>query len=275
MPPIGPATLAPVSAFEAIRAEYDGVESVFEEGEAASYRAAALAKTQPQARFIAERMAGSMIEVGCGNGRLLIALRQAGVIRSGLGVDIAESRVAFAQQWAGDLGLTGIEFRAGGALTMQFPEAFGGGACITGAFGYFDAYLPGSGRRLLQKLRSCTLHGAVLVLELYQHPAELRLIEAGGGLARTWNELPPSDPWRYYLSELSLDGSVLVHRKTFVHRTEGTVDEGRSERVAIYSPAEVQELCSCAGFADVQMFEGWTGEAYAGGGTMVVTAAAA
>jgi SAM-dependent methyltransferase len=261
-----------VSAFESMRTAYEGVESAFAEGELAAYRASALAKTMPQAAFLAERIAGSLIEIGCGNGRLLIALRSVGAIESGLGIDIAQSRVDFARDWARDLGLDGLEFRAGDALELSLGTGYGAAACITGAFGYFDAYVPASGRRLLEKLRGSLAPAGSLILELYQHPAELTLLENAGGLARTWIELPPSDPWRFYLSETSLEGNVMVHRKTFVHRTDGTVDEGRCERLAIHAPADIRAWCHEAGFAEVELFEGWTRDAYCGGATMVVVA---
>jgi SAM-dependent methyltransferase len=261
-----------VSAFESMRAAYEGVESAFAEDERAAYRASVLARTTPQAAFLAERVTGSMLEIGCGNGRLLMALRSMGAIEHGLGFDIAKSRVAFAQDWARDLGLDGLEFRVGDALDEPLGTGFGAAACITGAFGYFDAYVPLSGRRLLEKLRESLAPGGRLILELYQHPSELTLLESLGGPARTWIELPPSDPWRFYLSETSLEGNVMVHRKTFVHRTAGIIDEGRCERLAIHTPADIRAWCRDAGFADVGLFEGWTRDPYRGGATLVVVA---
>jgi SAM-dependent methyltransferase len=255
-----------------MRAAYEGVESAFASDELAAYRASVLAKTTAQAAFVAEWVTGSLVEVGCGNGRLLIALRSTGAIERGLGIDIAQSRIEFAQDWANDLGLEGLEFRAGNALDVPLQGGFGAAACITGAFGYFDAYVPASGGRLLEQLRGSLAPGGSLILELYQHPSALRLIETAGGLARTWFELPAGDPWRFYLSETSLDGNVMVHRKTFIHRTDGTIDEGRCERVAISTPAEVRARCLDAGFADVHLFEGWTRDPYSGGATLVVVA---
>jgi hypothetical protein len=111
-------------------------------------------------------------------------------------------------------------------------------------------------------------------MELYQHPSVVRLIEVSGGVARSWSELPPSDPWRFYLSEVSLDDDVMVHNKTFVHRTQGTVDTGRSERMKIYPPQVVVDMCATAGFTEVALHEGWTDAPYAGGETLVVVATA-
>jgi SAM-dependent methyltransferase len=262
------------SPFESMRAGYDGVESVFgDRAELDTYREMLLEKSEAQARFIASRAGrGLAVEVACGNGRLLVALMRDGAIEGGLGIDLADSRLQFARSWVCDVGLDNLRFVAGDALEVPLDAAFDLALCITGAFGYFDAYVPQSGAQLLGKLHGALRPGGVLVLELYQPNAGIRLLEAAGGRVRTWIELPSSDPWRFYLSEVWRDGRVIVHEKTFVHRTNGTVDTGRSERMAVYTPEEIEAMLTAAGFADVELFDGWTQAPYAGGDVMVIRA---
>ncbi len=73
---------------------------------------------------------------------------------------------------------------------------------------------------------------------------------------------------------MSLDksGDVLTHEKTFVHRTNGTIDSGRNERLYLYTEERLAVLLADAGFGRVQAYEGWSREPYAGGEVMVVTA---
>src|SRR5262249_28791007 len=104
-----------------------------------------------------------------------------------------------------------------------------------------------------------------------------RLLEAAGGEVRTWKELPAADPWRFYLSALTLDPAtqVLTHEKTFVHRTSGEVDSGRRERLLLYTPESISTLLRECGFGEIEVFGDWKGgEPSEESEVLVVTAAA-
>jgi SAM-dependent methyltransferase len=257
-------------------AAYEGLESQFADPAAvAAYREAMLARSRPQADLLAPLLdrENDVLEIGCGNGRLLIELSQRGAITSGHGIDLARSRIEFAQAWAEDEGASGLEFAAGDALALDLTDAgLGALLCITGAFAYFEPLAEGTAARLLTAWHRALAPGGLLCLELYPHPEYVTLLRTTGGHARIWHELGPDDPWRFYLSELhlGLDTGVLTHDKTFVHRTSGAIDEGRRERLMLYSDAQLRELLDDAGFVDVETREGWSDAAYDGGEVMVV-----
>ncbi len=264
-------------SFDALRSAYEGVESPagFDgPDDVAAYRRAALEKSAAEVRFVTDRLTqrGTAVEVACGNGRLLIALAEAGAIERGLGIDIATSRIAFARGWAGEAGLRSLEFAAGDALDHELGQGHALALCVTGAFGYFNAYVPGSGERLLARLRDALAPGGLLVLELYQHPLERELIAIAGGRLRLWHELPPGDPWRFYLSDITVEGDLMTHHKTFVHRSDGTIDDAREERITLYTPAQVGPMLAAAGYVDVALHDGWGDAPYDGGKFLVVTA---
>ena len=265
-----------MSAFSDVAAAYEGLESLdrfSDPADLAAYRASMLERTAAQTALIRELGGGSILEVGSGNGRLLIDLARSGTIMRGLGIELSSSRTAFARRWAADIGDDQkLEFRSGDVLSAELGAGWDIAACITGAFGYFDALAPGSALALLQNLRAALRPGGRLVLELYPHPRERALVEAAGGTLRTWRELDAGDPWRFYLSEFSVEGNVLTHRKTFVHRRTGEIDEGRSERLVLYTPDAIEALLGEAGFEDVQAYAGWDRTAYSGGELLVVTA---
>jgi SAM-dependent methyltransferase len=258
---------------------YEGIEdpSSFRDPTAVrGYRAGLLRRTAGQADFLVERAAGSrVLEVGCGNGRLLIELARRDSWAGALGIDIASSRIAFAREWARAEGCEGLEFAVANALEYPLqPCAFGAAVCITGAFAYFEPMSPGAALLLAQRLYEALAPGGLLCLELYPHPSYRHLLENSGGEARIWTELPPDDPWRFYLSRLSLDdtGEILQHEKTFIHRVTGEVDSGRQELLYLYSEESIRDLLGNACFREINMFEGWSDRPYSGGEAMVVTA---
>jgi SAM-dependent methyltransferase len=257
---------------------YAGVEELdsFPDREALEdYRRSVLARSRPQADFLLERLTrpASVLEVACGNGRLLIELAERGVLQEGVGLDIAASRVEFARRWAEDDRKPVLRFEVADVLEAELPqESYDAAVCITGAFGYFEPVRAGSALELARRLRAAIRPGGLLCLELYPSPRYRSLAEAAGGEVRVWSELPPEDPWRFYLSDIVLEGPVLVHRKTFIHRRTGEVDSGRAESLYLYSVEGIRELLESAGFASVEAHQGWSAEEYRDDESMVVTA---
>jgi SAM-dependent methyltransferase len=265
-----------MTAFSDVAAAYEGLEALDKFSDVAAleaYRASMLERTAAQTAIIRELPGDSLLEIGSGNGRLLVDLARTGAIKRGVGIELSASRTAFARRWAVDAGCDqALEFRSGDALSAELGADWDIAACITGTFGYFDAFVPGSALTLLQGLHTALRRGGSLVLELYPHPSERKLVEAAGGTLRTWRELDTDDPWRFYLSEFSVDGNVLTHHKTFVHRESGEIDEGRSERLVLYTAEEIESLLGQAGFEDVEAHASWNSAPYEGGDLLVVTA---
>jgi SAM-dependent methyltransferase len=265
-----------MAEFRQLAEAYEGLEGSFaDDAELETYRASMLERSAPQADFVEPWLSENarVLEVGAGNGRFLVELGRRGAIAEGLGLDLAQSRIAFAQKWARDEGLQNLSFEAADVFERSIPPgSYSAALCITGAFAYFEPIVAGSALRLARLLHDTLEPGGLLVLELYPHPRERALLEATGGEATTWKELDPEDPWRFYLSRYQLDGDVLTHEKTFIHRTSGDVDQGRREQLYLYSAEDLQSLLDEAGFREIRLFEGWTGEPYTGGEQLVVTA---
>lgn len=203
-----------------------------------------------------------MVEIGAGNGRLLIALARQGLLREAVGIDVSPSRIEFARRWAEELGLSLIRFQVADALADELPDHVDLIACITGTFAYFDAIRQGAGAQLLGRARDALAPGGALVVELYPHAALRRMLEsADGHELRLWQELPADDPWRFYLSHLSFSSQnqILTHSKTFIHRTSGEIDAGRREHLRLYDETTIRQELEAAGYREIAAYGDWTG----------------
>ena len=252
---------------------YEGFESQenFPTAEAlADYRRLLQRKTEAQVTFLARHLGDSplrVVEFGSGNGRLLIALAQRGMLKFGLGIEIAESRVRFAQQWTSDAGLDSlIRVIAADALAFEDFEssAFDLVVCITGAFGYFRPIDESAPVVLLKKMRGALSPDGHLVLELYQLPENRRqMLLLNEGKLRTWQPLPPEDRFAYYLDDFEYwdDRQVMRHEKIFIGRN-GVIDAGRVEVLAYYTKAELTDLLRQNGFEVAQVYAGFDDASY-------------
>lgn len=224
--------------------DYEGYEELtrFSPGQLQSYREMLLDKTKPQVEFIVKHLVpSSVVEVGSGNGRLLIAAGLEGWLKRGVGFELSKSRVEFARRWELDLRLRErgpkVEFFDVDVLKVK-PEEFDGdlAVCITGCFQYFRATSPKAPEKLLSLMR----YSKFALFELYKRPP----------MGRTWHELPPDDPWIYLLDEYEDQGEWVKHTKTFVNRRRSwdREEDRRVEHLTYYSVAEFSLMLARAGF---------------------------
>jgi SAM-dependent methyltransferase len=258
-----------VTAYQDVVRAYQGVERLdkFTDDQLAAYRQELLGRTDSQAAFILQHAPpdASIVEIGAGNGRLLIALAQRRLLREALGIDISTSRIEFARKWARDLGLDQIRFDVADALTTSLPGQVDVIVCITGTFAYFDAIQPNAGAQLLKHAHGALRPEGLLILELYPHAVWRRMLEiAENHELRLWHELPQSDPWRFYLSHLRFSPSsqILTHHKTFLHRTTDEVDDDRQEHIRLYDQPTIHEELQAAGYSDIAGYGDWNGRTH-------------
>lgn len=252
---------------------YEGVDSLSNfrtMDDILRYREQLLNKTKPQTKFIRSLFTksniGHVLEIGCGNGRLLIDIVSSELLErnSGIravGIDLSDSRIAFAEQWAMDLGIIGsIAFTSGDILTFPQAQSSDLVICVTGAFQYFKPM--GRESDILEFFKKSLKEGGKLVLEVYNLPAERRLmLQVANNRLKTWDALPPEDPFAYYLNNWIYDPwtKIMTHEKTFIHRS-GRIDDLRIEYLKYYTPAELIDRLSNVGFKEISFFDGWDNE---------------
>jgi SAM-dependent methyltransferase len=235
-----------------------------------AYRRLLLDKTRHQVEFIGRHLGPSslrVLELGAGNGRLLVGLALAQMLSKGVGIEIAGSRVAFACRWLEELHLSAVQCVQGDALDFRaYPTGpFDLAVCITGAFNYFRAIDETAPLAVLRNAYDVLQPGGSLLLELYNLPEKrAQMLAMNDGRLRLWQTLPPADRFAYYLDDFTywVESRMLRHEKIFIGR-DGTIDAGRVEILRYYSVSELADtLLVPAGFVDIQAFADFQGAPY-------------
>jgi hypothetical protein len=221
--------------------EYEGYENLadFTPEGLAAYRQSLLEKSKAQVEFIKKHTCGKLniVEIGSGNGRLLISLAKAGKVNLGWGLDISESRTAFAKQWQTDLKIKELLFIQRDIVYNDSQFNVDLSICITGCFQYFsyDKNWFSPARCVLDFMRDSS---GTALFELYKRPAN----------PRSWHKLPDTDRFMYLLDDYTPDNPT-THTKTFIKR-DGTVDI-RTEQLYYYTMVQFLDLLKSAGFNNV------------------------
>lgn len=248
---------------------YNGYEDLatFTGDELAKYRQHLLEKSRPQSKWIKERFnIENVLEIGCGNGRLLIDLAEGTAETDfyGSGIDVSDSRIKFAEKWYADAGINNLEFWVQDVLKPSWllPGPNTLVICVTGTFGYFHPQDFKAPAFVLDRIKSSLDVDGAAVFELYNIPDKRkRMLEINNNHLRSWYKLAPEDKFDFYLEEFNYFPEIdntMCHTKTFITKT-GRVDEGRYEMLKYYSKEEFRDLALSVGFRQID-FHGalWT-----------------
>lgn len=235
--------------------DYSNYEELgrFNAAQLSSYRASLLKKTKHQVDFIRNHVGVyplSVLEIGSGNGRLLVSLAQHHILNWYTGVELSKSRVKFAEDWAfmhEKISAMKAEFIVGDVLGQNnygsqsvvdmLRDDYDLAVCITGCFQYFNS---GEEEAVALIMANRAKFG---LFELYKPPVN----------NRNWHKLPTSDPFDYLLDDYdwkTYGGDPVVHTKTFIKK-KGTVDE-KVEYLRYYTMGKFLRLLrQQAGYKDI------------------------
>jgi SAM-dependent methyltransferase len=198
-----------------------------------------------------------VVDLGSGSSAFLYALDGAGLLARGVGIEISESRHAFAEQWRVELGLGHVTNLCANFVDVDLAEA---------SFDRFtvidDTYLllrPENERypdALLDTARRVLAPGGLLVAAFRNDAPVVASLER----ERTfWVELPESNAFRYalYRQEASADRQLL--RTESIYITRDLTERRKVEVTEVCDVDRLTERLRARGFGAVSLYADFAG----------------
>lgn len=249
---------------------YEGVEDLAGFNEPATvqaYRDERLDFVQPAVDFIRDKFFRNqpldILDIGSGSGCLLFGLNRAGVLKHGVGVEVAASRWAFAQKWKEDLGTSRVDFLHMDIRDLEMTERqFDLCTIVDNTFAYLypiDAAAPGT---VLTLVHSLLREGGALILDLSIFSPLLPKFAFGDEYTE-WSSSAPESRFRYLLNRNRLyrELGVVMTESRYLYRDSGK-EWVKVECSKIYSLESVSSLLLCHGFKVIEWYEDFSQRRY-------------
>lgn len=197
---------------------------------------------------LCQRHGGKVLELGCGNGRILLELLRRGI--DAVGVDTSSKML---QQLQLKAGANRLEPRACrmDARKLAFAPGFDIVLCPYSLVTYMSQ--PGDLERMLSEARQALCAGGLLVLDAFIPSDSVTGAEYRLDYRRPFGEEVLA---RYKRVESVAPRINRIERRYEVHSAEGKILESleTSEDIRTFSPAELTDAVSTCGFAQQQVW---------------------
>lgn len=198
-----------------------------------------------------------VVDLGSGSSAFLYALDRAGLLAHGVGIEISESRHAFAEQWRAESGLANVINVCANFVDVDLEDAsFDRFTVIDDTYlllrpedeRYPDALLETAGRSLAP--------GGVFVASFRNDAPLVRRLD---GERTFWVELPESNAFKYalYRQEASADGRLL--RTESIYVTRELTEQRKVEVTEVCDVERLTERLLASGFVAVSAYEDFAG----------------
>jgi SAM-dependent methyltransferase len=226
---------------------YEGVDDLnkFNASELKEYREALLERSCDEVEFILNFLnpiKNTILDIGCGNGRICFSMQKAGINLDYCGIDVAKSRIKFAEKWKEDLNANTAKFYNLDFLNEKIPVEITADMVLVltvmiSYFGYTNEM-----DLFFDRLKRYLKKGSKIIIEVYNRPKIRAEIENGESSCKLWTEFPSSDRYRFGLHEFSIKDKTVVDRKIFIKRDLNEIEDKRTEYVYVFDDGELESI---------------------------------
>ena len=226
-----------------------------------NYREERLRFSEPYVRCLVNELgqgfAKCCLDLGSGSSAFLYALKNAGLIQQGVGVEISTTRNEFAEKWRTDCQYENISNILGDVADIPSNvQAIDLCTILDSTFTYFypiDRHFP---KKVLKDVWQRLNFGGWLYLEFPTFEEAKRQCVSTGEYFE-WSELPESNAFKYSMYRTDLDEVNGLLKKTSVYTFRDKLgDTSKTEVTKIYSSAEIEDLLTSAGYSNLRVYGG-------------------
>ena len=199
-------------------------------------------------------------EIGTGNGKLLFAMEQNGLLRGGIGYEVSKSRCECAERFKKLMGCNLSQIVNQNFLEDKSKAKFDLIIAVDIVIQFISPLYDNAEEDMFQWIDEHLENDGALFLELVDYSSTIETLK-GNQIVKTWEEFPKADTYRYglYSRRLDADGNI-VKDKIFIRRDDG--EPWTSQNVVkSYSRNEICDVLDKYGFTcELYPYEGVNNE---------------
>lgn len=186
-------------------------------------------------------------EIGTGNGKLLFAMEQSGILNGGVGYEVSKSRCECAERFKRLMGCNLSQIVNQNFLEDRSKRKFDLIIAVDIVIQIISPLYDKAEEDMFQWIGEHLEDDGALFLELVDYSSTIETLK-NNQVIRTWEEFPDADAYRYGLYSRSLDSDGnIVKDKIFIRRVDGGPWISQNV-VKSYSREEIYDVLSKYGF---------------------------
>ncbi len=203
----------------------------------------------------------NVVDVGSGSSALLYAMASEGVLKSGMGIELSESRHRFAEQWKTEKGFLNVVNRHTDFANVTFDkDATDLFLCIDNTLSLIGAEDNGYARHLANSAFGALRSGGCLVIEIHNQAKVLASLVDDE--RQFWRELPETNAFKFALYRQSFNRALNLIRSESIYVRRDGDERRKADMEAAYTQAALEALLSSAGFVNFKAYGGYDFSAF-------------
>lgn len=199
----------------------------------------------------------NICEIGSGNSKLLYQLELHKKINKGIGIEISQSRYNFAEKFKSYVKSQKVENINKNIFDVTPDEKFDLIIAVDIVLQLITPISDDAESKLMTWIYQNLKEDGYIILELWSFSSILKKLSLTENSLCTWEEFPASDPFKYILSNISLDKDNNISWKKKFIKKDSYEESVFNNILKPYTKEQMSNLLSKYGFKNIEIFDFW------------------